>query len=212
MLTSEIFTAFELYVDDTTELSASQELALANKVCREICNEKPWEFLKKSGTGSLSTSLPYINLPADFAYMIENNQSSDSSVMNDNNGAAKVVFVGSTYTPYQVVNWSDRRTYLNTNGYCYVDIVNSRLYFTAQPTIADTYEFDYIFNPVDLTTGTSPVFPARFHEMVYHGMAVQDEITQKYPKANSYAAENKAKYNDYMAQMSSWNARLGLNN
>ena len=211
MITSEIITNFELFVDDTTELSAQEELSLANKIYRRVLNYRPWEFLKKEATGTLSTSVAYVSLPADFAYMAENNQYTNNSAAIDNNASPKVVFVGTNYNPYQIINFSDRRQYRNQAGYAYIDIVNSRLVFTAQPTAAESYEFDYIHNPADLTTATSPIFPSRFHEIIYHGMASEDYIIQQFDKAKSYVVENQNKYLDYLRDMSYWNSQL-INN
>ena len=67
MLTSELITKFELYVDDGTELSSQEELDLANKIYYSICNYRPWEWLKKTVTGTISSGT--ITLPTDFAYM-----------------------------------------------------------------------------------------------------------------------------------------------
>ena len=59
---------FELYLDDTSELSTQEELELAQRVFDSICNSNDWEILKKSASGVLSTSVPYIELPDDFVY------------------------------------------------------------------------------------------------------------------------------------------------
>jgi hypothetical protein len=195
MLASAIITSFETYVDDATELSSAQELALLQKVYNKVWMDRPWEFAKAQASGTLSTSVPYVTLPANFASLIENNQTTDNTVSGDNNAV-------------QVINWSDRRQYLNQRGYAYLDIVNGRLYFTAQPTTDDSYEFDYLANADTLTTSSTPAFPARFHDMLYHGMAVDDDIILRFPKAQSYAAENTAKYDSYLADMRLWNANL----
>jgi hypothetical protein len=155
--------------------------------------------------------VPYITLPTDFSHLIENDQATDNTVGIDNNAVPKVIYVGSSYTPYQVVNWSDRRKYLNQSGYAYLDMVNLRLYFTVQPTSADSYEFDYIKTPDTLTTGSTPAFPSRFHDILYHGMAVDDDIILRFPKAQSYAPENQSKYASYLSDMTMWNANLQNN-
>jgi hypothetical protein len=211
MLASAVITSFETYVDDATELSSAQELALLQKVYNKVWMDRPWEFAKAQASGTLSTSVPYVTLPASFASLTENNQTTDNTISGDNNAVQKVIFVGSSYAPYQVINWSDRRQYLNQRGYAYVDIVNGRLYFTAQPTTADSYEFDYLTIADTLTTSSTPAFPARFHDMLYHGMAVDDDIIQRFPKAASYAAENNAKFISYLADMRLWNANLQAN-
>lgn len=211
MLASQIITSFELYVDDSTELSSAEELALLQKVYNKAWMDRPWEFAKTQASGTLSTTLPYVTLPAAFASLTENNQATDNSVSVDNNAAPKVVYVGSSYTPYQVVNWSDRRKYLNRNGFAYVDIVSGRLYFTVQPTTADSYEFDYLANADTLTPASTPAFPARFHDMLYDGMAVDDDIILRFPKAQSYAPDNQAKFDAYLNSMRLWNANLQPN-
>jgi hypothetical protein len=197
MTTQEIITAFELYVDDTTELSPTEELALAEKIYREILNDRPWSFLQKEATGSTSTIVPYVALPADFKYLISNNQYAGQFV--DQNPSSRVVFVDEA--PYTIINWSERKQYRDQDGYAYLDIPNSRLVFTKQPTVANTYEFDYIYRPDALTLNTSPIFDEDFHAMIYHGMAVEDDITQRFERARSYATENSSKYQEFLADL-----------
>ena len=200
----EIITSFELQIDDTTDLSSTEELRLLNKIYNDICSLLPWEFLKKAFTGTTSTTVDYIALPSDFQYIVQNANYTDSSY----SAFRPVVFVGPSFVPYQVVSWSDRRQYRNQDGYCYVDIVNSRLCFTKQPTEALAVEFDYIYIPADLTLSDSPVFPARFHDAIKYAMSVEDNIIQQSDKAKSYAAENKQLYKEAIADMRLWNANL----
>lgn len=211
MTGNDIIAKFELFVDDGTELSTVEELSLANKIYHKICDNRPWEFLKKTFSGTMSTSVDYIALPSDFGHLCENDNFTDNATDISNNASPRVVFVGSTYSPYQVINFSDRRQYLNKTGFAYIDIVNSRLVFTSQPTIAEPVEFDYIHVPVDLTGATSPIFPTRFHDAIYHGMAADDYVIQQWDKAKSYADENTMKYNEYIDSMSYWNSQLIMN-
>lgn len=212
----EIIEQFEEQVDDSTELSTDQELALFNRVLGKIYDDRPWEFLKREATGTLSTSLPYVSLPAGFAYVLENAQSTDNSIGADFNGAQKVIYTTSSYAPtYHLVNWSDRRTYYGKTGYAWVDMQNSRLVFSSTPATADTYSFDYKFVPTELTiadVGTAILLPQRYRPMIRYAMAVDDDFLQRFPKERSYAAENNAKYLSYMQDLCSWNARLALNN
>jgi len=202
MITSDIIKVFELYVDDTSELSSSEELDLANRVYRKICDSKPWEFLKKEATGSVSGL--QITLPTDFEYLVENYNYTDSQYSTQINSKPLVVFIDNN--PYQVINWSDRRQYKDNSGVCYVDIVNGKLVFPI--TKSGTYSFDYKSSPAILTLDTSPVFPARYHEMIAYGMAVDDMTIQLFPKAQSYSIENQIKYNSLLADMALWNANL----
>tara|TARA_R110000868_G_scaffold9504_1_gene47155 strand:- start:5580 stop:6218 length:639 start_codon:yes stop_codon:yes gene_type:complete len=209
MTGATIITTFELQVNDVTELSSVEELALANRVYKKICREQPWEFLKKQDAGSILTDATgsYITLPADFIAFTENFTYTNNSISVENNAAPKVIFTGTSYTPNQIINWSDRRQYLNSQGYAYVDIANSKIRFTAAPADA-TYEFDYYYTPDDLTTATSPVFPADFHNIIVFGMAVENDILQLSEKAKSYAAENQAKYSQYLLDLKYYNANL----
>ena len=72
MTGAEIIQKFELQVDDLTELSSADELDLLNKVYKKVLGEKPYECTKKSGSGTLSTSVPYVTLPADFLFFVPN--------------------------------------------------------------------------------------------------------------------------------------------
>lgn len=204
MTGTEIITAFELQVDDLTELSTVEELALVNKVYHKIAMDRDWEILKKQHTGAQSTTVPYIALPSDFAYLTQNNNHTDRSYY----AGRPVVFVGTDYQPYEVVSWSDRTSVRTDTNKCYIDIANSRLYFTVQPTVANPVYFDYMSVPADIEAGTEPVFPARFHKIFQHGMAVEDFVLQLSDKAKSYAPENKAMYESYLDDLAMWNASL----
>lgn len=209
MTINQIITGFNLQVSDITELSTVEEFIVANRVYTKICNNRPWEWLKTSIAGTIlsDTTGFYITLPTDFAFVTENNSYTLNNESVNNNTVAKVVFVGSNYRPYQLINYSDRRQYRDKIGYVYLDITNNRLVFTAKPE-AMTYEFDYIKVPPTLITGGTPVFPNRFHDIIVYGMAVDDQIIQLSPKATSYAAENQAKYKSCMDDLIYWNASL----
>jgi len=207
MITSELIAKFELYVDDGTELSTQEELDLANKIYNKVCNYRPWEWLKKPCTTSISSNT--ITLPADFAYVCSNAQSTDNSVSQETVTAPKVVFVGTNLTPVRIVNYSDRRNYRNQNV-CYIDPTDNKIHFVATQT-ETTAEFDYIKIPDALTLATAPIFPDRFHDIIYLGMAVDDYAIQQFDKAKSYATENEAKYTSILKDMSFANAQFTFN-
>lgn len=212
MTATQIISKFELYVGDTTELSTSDELDLLDKVYQQICAERPWEFTKKEKTGTMDTTTS-ITLPSDFSYMPENLSYTDIALTNNNNAKPVVVWItanGQT-TAFQVVNWSDRRQYQNENNICYLDIVNGKIMFPVAQPAGATYSFDYCFVPAKLGLSDSPIFPERFQHALYHGMAVDDMITQLFDKARSYARENQLAYLGAMQQMAYWNANLTAN-
>lgn len=202
-LVSTLITDFELQVNDVTELSSSEELSILNRVYQKVCADRPWEFLKTSSSGTMSGSGIdgyYITIPSDFGYFYDNNTYTDNTISAQNNASPKVIFIGSNRTPYQIVNYSDRVQYLGKTGYAYVDLVNSKIYFTGTP-VSTTYLMDYIKIPPLLTTSDYPIFNGRFHDILVFGMAVDNEIIQLSPKAQSYAPENQVKYNEYLKDM-----------
>lgn len=204
MTKGDIITKFELYMDDTTELSSQEESDLFDKIYSKVCDERPWQFARSAGTGTTSISVPYIALPSDFSYIANDGNRTDIASYAE----GPIVFVGPNLSPYRVINFSDRRQYTDQDGYVYVDIANLRLYFTKQPASALAVEFDYQAVPASLTTTQSPAFPARFHDVLYHGMCSDDFIIQQSDKAKSYASEHKGAYDGYISRMALWDSRL----
>lgn len=202
-LVSQLITDFELQVNDVTELSSSEELALLNRIYQKVCADRPWEFLKTAATGTLSGSGVdgyYITIPDDFGFFYDNNLYTDNTISASNNAAPKVIFIGANLDPYQVINYGDRRQYLGKTGYCYVDLANSKIYFTGTP-VSTTYNMDYIKIPATLALSDYPVFNGKFHDILTFGMAADNDILQLSPKATSYKDENQGKYNGYLMDM-----------
>lgn len=206
MTSAEIIALFELYVDDTTELSTAEELALLNRVYQAVCDDRSWEFLKKEASGTMASTTT-ITAPSDFGHFLENRSYTDNSEIPDYNSTPTGILINGTKW-LKVIDWSTRRQYANQDGYVYYDARQGTITTTyAQPSGA-TYSFDYKMVPTDLLIGTSPVFPSRFHPMLAYAMAVDDMIIQLFDKARSYAGENNAKYRNQLAQMAVWNANL----
>lgn len=209
MTANDIIATFELYVDDTTELSSAEELALLNKVYHEVCDDRAWEFLKKQAAGTMASTTT-ITLPTDFGFFTDTLLRTDNSDDFDANARPVAVRVNGNIN-LQVVNWSDRRQYENASGYCYLDVAAGVIRTTTAQPAGATYDFDYKAVPADLTGLDSPVFPARYHVMLAHKMAVDDMIIQLFDKARSYQSENLARGNSLFQQLCKWNADLQLN-
>jgi hypothetical protein len=204
MTAAQIITKFELYLDDTTELSTQEELDLLNKVYRFWNSAHTWEGTKSEFSDTTSTSVSYVALPSDFLYLTANNDYTDSSY----EAGRPVVFRSANYSPYPVVSWSDRRKYRNSEGYAYIDFPNSRLEFTKQPTVVEAVEFDYHAQQADLTSGDTPWFPVEYHDALFHFMAADDFIIQQSPKAKSYREENLNSAVDILNNAKYWNSQL----
>lgn len=198
MTGTEIIAKFGLQVDDTSSLSTAESLALANDIYSEICNDRDWEWLKTSASGTTSVSVPYIALPADFKYIAPNKE------------GKSVVFVGTNHDEYEVISFADRRNYRNMDGYCYIDVPNSRLVFTLQPTSAKAVEYDYIKVETAIQAGTSPLFRAGFHKIIAFGMAARFSNIEQTDKGNSYQKENKELYDSVLEEMAIEDAKIKL--
>jgi len=215
-LVSELITDFELQVNDTTELSSTEELSLLNRIYIKICNLRPWAWLKVSATGSCSLDATglYITIPTDFGMFIENNNYTDNSIESQNNAAPKVIFIGTNFTPYQIINWQDRRQYRTRTGFVYYDIANGIIRLTDPLTslpVSRTFEFDYAKVAAKLIITDYPLFSGQFHDIITFGMAVDDFILQLSDKAKSYAVENQMKYQQLLADMEYQDAQTYLN-
>lgn len=204
MTKQEIITKAQLYLDDTTDLSDAELSDLFDMKYRDLNSRKPWEGTKKVGTGTTSTSVPYIALALDFLYLTQNANHTGSEY----EAQRPVVYVGTTYEPYQVVSWSDRRSYRDQDGYAFIDWPNLRLQFTAQPTSAKAVEYDYHGTMTELGDAGVPWFPEEFHPWLFHEMVVDDFIIQQSDKAKSYAIENQQKADRYYNNMCYWNSNL----
>jgi len=203
MTGQNIINAFRLQVDDSTELSSTEELQLLNDVYLQCASDRTWEIFKTSATGTIVNN--EITLPADFSYLFTNHNYNGTTTEN----TQPVIFVGSTYQPYRVVNFSERRQYRNASGYAYLDMANNKIVFTQTPT--DTsYEFDYVKVPAELTLDTEPVFPDRFHKKFAYDMAIQDTIIQMSDRAAAMAGMNRAESERYMNNMAMWNSKLQI--
>lgn len=211
----ELITKFELQVDDLTELSSQEELDLLNDKMLDVAMERPWEALKTPVEGTsfsldATNGLYYLAVPTDFSNFVENNMYTDNTLPVENNAAPKVVFVGQGRQPFQIVNYSDRMQYRTQSGVCYLDLVAQKIYFTVAPNDMSYYQYDYLKVPPILTSAASipSWIPNRFRKMLYFAMATDNEIIQLSSKANSYAADNRAKYQDTLDKMAFWNANL----
>lgn len=199
MRTTDILAKFRLQVDDASELSSQEELDLANDVYGTICDDRDWEWLKSTATGTLSTSVDYVALPANFKKLIPNEYSKS------------YVLVGDSYEPYLVIPFSSRREYRNIGGYCYIDQANMRLVFTKQPTTASSYEFDYIIVAPDLDEVSSePLFRSGLDPIIAYGMAAMFSNIEQPEKNLSYQRENQQLFNSSLSDMGTEDAMIKL--
>ena len=197
-IASDIITKFELFMDDSTDLSSQEELDLLNKIVQEVASSRVWQILLKEHTEVVSGTS--INLPSDFAYLTDNANYTDSSY----EASRPAIFIDDQ--PLKVISYQDRRSRKDQDGYAYIDIAQNKLVFTTSQS--GTVSFDYSYVPADLTLTDAIPFPDRFKDLFYHFMCVDDFIIQQSDKAKSYAGENLARGQKILDQMTWWDSRL----
>jgi hypothetical protein len=199
MLTSDILLRYALQTDDASELSSTEQLDLAQEVYDEIQDDRDWEWLRATATGTTSTTVSYVALPSDFKKLMPN---------KDNKS---VVFVGTDYQEYIVIPMSSRHDYRNMDGFCYIDVPNQRLVFILQPTSVRPIEYDYIKRATALTPATSPlVDTTQFNNLIAYGMARKFVNIEQTPKDVSYARENRDEYNRILSDFRLVDAEIKL--
>ena len=203
MLASEAITQFELQVDDTSELSSSEELSLLNDVIQSTGFSRTWNILKTSASGTVVAN--EITLPADFAYIYANRNWASNAVESQK----PVIFIGTEYKPYVVLNFDERRQYRNSQGYAYLDMANNKIIFNQTPE-SSTYEFDYIKTVAEVGLADELPFPARFHKKFVHDMAMLDNIIQMSDKAGNNIEANRAESMRYQNAMNMWDSKLTI--
>lgn len=212
MTGTEIVEKFNLYTDDTTELSTEESLDLANAKARDIYSEMAWEFLRKPFSG-VTNSDGTITAPSDFAHFMHNYSEDETQNIPDQS----VVYVNG-YTPYFVVPMGARNNYNTQNGVfgarniCWYNPSTNKIEFPVSPGGSVPVSFDYQQNPVDFAAGTSPVAPigreAHFGMAVVHLMCVDDDVIQKSEKARSNVKENMGLYQKKLTDLKHHNAKF----
>jgi len=209
MTTTEIIQLFGLITGDTTDLSSSESLSLAEKWYRRILNDRAWDFLRTEFRGTVTGTT--MTLPADFSRIVPNFNHTDNTIETEHRANPYVVFIGTNFTPYRVVNFSDRYQYRNEGNICWIDLRNNQLVFSTSDASGQSIVFTYLYKPAILTLSTSPVFDSDFHYAIAHGMASDDFDIQLFDKNKSYAQENLAKYNKYLLDMQYHYAQFNMN-
>lgn len=185
MIVSELLSNFELHADDSTELSVEDELALLNKVYKQVCSDRPWEFLKTAYTGT-TNGTNNITLPTDFDYFI-----------------GEDVYINSA--PYKRINIAERM--VETGNFVFVDTANSKLYFSDIPVAGLDITATYIKTPADLLITESPIIPTKFQNIIPYLMVCEDATIQQNPDKN-IINENKLLADKILTDMRYWNAQF----
>lgn len=201
MQPDDIIKQFEVYTDDSTELSDQEEYALLTKTLNTIYNDRAWEFLRKNATVATTTvnSLP---VPDDFVSPM-NNYSENAY---NNLPEKAVVYVNGT--PFFFI---PRGMAVQKAGgqYAYVDPKGRKIYFTQNVGTGVTCLFDYKYLPPDVTSNLSDIaLPEQFKRYVGQAMAVDDDIIQKTEKARSNYQANSIARAQLVRDLTHYDLRL----
>ena len=200
----QIIERFELYTDDTTDLSSDEELILANDKLRLVYMEQPWEFLRRKKAGSVESD-GKITLSIDFDEFLENY--SDDPTMGE--PIMRVLYIGSQKSPYLIVPMGQR----NANSFsniCWIDSSDGKINFAQSPGAGAVYEYDYKTSPDDITVATSPKLPPEYHPMIVFSMLIDEDIIKKCEKARSNMQDNAVQYQRYLKNLKLRDARFKL--
>lgn len=199
MTGSDIVKKFELWTDDSTEMSSDEELFLADQKYKLILSENQWEFLRKTASGTFSggfidvSALDFDRLMANYVDDPSCGSFPDTVVIYVNNNPYKVIPMGSRW---------------NQSGVAYYDSVNKKIMILGES--GGTYSFDYKYKPEALTLITSPVWDEYFHMAIVYAMLLDDEVIQKVEKARSSITENAAQFQRIMTNLKSHDSKLFL--
>ena len=190
MTGQQIINKFRTYVDDGSELSTAEELALLNKKYNELQNDREWEWCKTTESGLQSGA--YIQLPLTTRFIADDVESDLGRVVydTDNNDIA-----------YPIYPSSKRRQFRNELWY---DETNKRIMLPTDrvhPITGKNYEVDLYVEQEALTLTTSPVFRAGFHDILVHAMALDFDIIDQMESAFSKQANNQSAYNNFYSDM-----------
>jgi hypothetical protein len=192
---------FNLYKDDTSELSDAESLDLAQNIYNDVLMDREWEWLRKTFSG-VTNSDGSVTLPADFISVMKNYSEDETSSIPEK----AVVYVNQDV--YPVIPMGARTLQGGLGNFFYIDPVNNVMKSTATLGGGIAVSFDYKMRPPALTLTTSPVFPAENHMMIVYGMAIDDDIIQIFEKARSYAAVNQMKYDKHMTALARYSNKF----
>jgi hypothetical protein len=199
MTITQILNSFHIFTDDMSELSTEEEIVVLNKAVQTILNDRQWEFMRKTYTGSVANS--EITIPSDFNMFMPN--------FNDNTEVnyplQSVVYISNDKTKYMPhIPYGSR----NQKQGAYIDKQNGKIKFTEILTNGTQIEFDYNYTPVPISTINDTIpLPQEVHHYLGQIMAIDDDIIQKSEKARSNIDQNNKALAQLMSDLRRINTR-----
>ncbi len=183
MTGTELKTMFEELVDDTLDEDLTYQIM--NQAKDEIEAEREWEMLKKLDS-SQTASTSEKTLPTDFLSPI-------------------ILYIGNQ--PQYQVPFEQQHLFSNTSLRWVLKMATGKYQLLGSPT-SGTLNFYYIYQTDDLTSGTSPVWPAKFHKLIPFKMAELYYAIDQGEKGLSWDDKWEKQYKMIHSLMVNWDANL----
>ena len=186
-------------IDDTLFYS------LLATIQARVESKRDWIILRKTDTSeSASTADNFASaktLPSDFFFW----QSEDALVLvdpvNSNN-----------FISYLEVPIAKKFLYQYQGYRFFCDYANSKLYLGGVVDRTYTIYKNYIYQPDKITSATSWVFPAKFHEFLAFGVAALNKLGIDFDDINKLSGEDNGKvFLEGLKAMEMWDANLANN-
>ncbi|SRR5581483_2182421 len=191
MTGQQIIDKFTNYVSDS--LDADFALQLVNDAKNAIETELELEITKKlnssNSTAAGQTSTTAITLPSDFFTPLP-------------------IYVGTQkYTP---VPFEHQQFFKDEPMRYWIDHANGQYHLTGTQGFVQTIYFFYQYATTDLTTGSSPVWPTRFHSLIPLEMARQYWQIDQGERSRSWDDKFEKDYQRARNLMIQWDHKLKL--
>lgn len=201
MIGSEIKTFAEAVLDNNVDWSDEFFYQLLNIAKTKLEAKRLWQFLKKLDSSNTASSSA-ITLPTDLSEEYK-------------------ILVG-TDTEYFPVPFEEQHIYRNSSNRYFLDMANLTIKLLGASIPSKTLYIYYKRFTDDITSSTSPVFPARFHFLlgfyvasIWQGNIDSDDIFARMSPQNRMAAielENAMEQWDSNLAMRSQNNQVGVAN
>lgn len=210
----EVITKFELFTDDTTELSTDEEISVGNTALIAISKEQPWEFLRTEFNGVVGSD-GAVAVPADFVHFM-NNWSDDNT---SDIPTTKVVFVGGIRTPCFIIPRGGRNNLdRSANGVyggrnvCWFNNTTRKIEFaTGVAPVGAAVSFDYSAFITEITDVNDEIaLPNGHSDLLVYSMLITDEFIQKFPSARSQVQGWATLYQQALSRLKAEDSRFIL--
>lgn len=164
---------------------------LLNVAKTKLESQRMWQYLKKStNPGAASSTAVDLSALGDFA--------EDYKVM-----------VGTSHE-FSPVPFEEKYTYANSSGRYYIDWANEQLYLLGTVPSGQLYIFYKRFTP-EISSGTEPVFPERFHPILaYYVAAYYQSGVDSDDVFARMSPENRAAALELQRAMERWDSSLAM--